>query len=203
MSIHQISCMLNDQYLGRAQQCITQGTARYMCWKPTHEWNNISPREEHDFEHLQREGWELACIRNANTNTVVEAKADNDNYSNPVRRLPRTLHNDDFPVQVTLYNFKFNPPRTTQTVLKRDEFRDTSPRVAPAAPCKKLSWIKSPRDSARPEVLEELNTLDRFLNVSGVLRLRILYRVSEDEERVHIEYVKLHIGNYETTLNFV
>lgn len=180
-----ITCMINDNYLGRAQQCITSGTARYMCWKPTHEWTNISPREEKDFDHLQREAWELACIRNTNFKTtgVVEIESDNDNYSNRVRRLPRILTNGDFPVQVTLYNFKFHPPRTTQMLLKREEFRNLSPR-----------------DSG---VIEELNTLDRHFNVQGLLRLRILYRVAEDEESVHIEYVKLHVATFETTLNLV
>lgn len=203
---HQITCMINDNYLGRAQECVTCDSARYMCWKPTEEWACISPRSEHEFEHVKQEAWELACIRRADPAGLgmkqpnLSILMDNDAYSNAVRRLPRFLTEKELPVRISFYNFKYNPPRMVETWLKYKDFENSTCLVYHTP---RLKDVKSPRKvlfARKKKSAETLRvpsgTVERTL-LKG-MTLRVAFRM---REKIEIEYVKPHIANYETTLD--
>ncbi len=205
---HQITCMINDNYLGRAQECVTCETARYMCWKPTHEWSCMSPRREGEFDHVKQEAWELSCIRKADPAGLglkqpnFSILMDNDAYSNAVRRLPRFLSEKDLPVRISLYNFKYHPPRMVETVLKYKDFENSTclvyhtPRLKDVKSPRKGLFVRRKKSADAVKTRVPSGTLERTL-VRG-MTLRVAFHM---RDKIEIEYVKLHIANYETTLD--
>lgn len=193
---HRITCMINDTYLGRAQECITCETARYLGWKPVdadEPWP-VSPRSEEDFELLRQESAELRWIRRSDPagigakrlNEELKMVADNDAFSNPVRRLPRYM---TLPLRVRVFNFKFNPPRSVETVIKQKDFENSTSLLF-STPRKYTLFARSPAE--RSDGMIERQLLPN-------LTLRISFTL--DAQGVTVDFIKLHIAQYETTLD--
>ncbi len=201
---HRITCMINDKYLGRAQECITCDTARYMAWKPVEDsagWP-MSPRGSEHFELLRREGEELKWIRRADPAGVGEKTLrldtiyDNDGFSNPIRRLPDQITSNDLPLRIQIFNFKFNPPRSAETTIKWKDFENSTSLL-----------FATPRKHHTPRKWFGKSKPVEPTKTSGLIEKRLLHdltlRVSYtlDKNVATIDFIKLHIAQYETTLD--
>jgi len=199
---HKITCLINDTYLGRAQECITHNSARSMIWNPiedSEEWPT-SPRGEHHFNHLQEENRDLDFIRRADPSGVgskfidVHHVEDNDAYSNPIRRLPRYFNSDDPPLRIKLYNFKFTPPRCIECAVKWSDFENGTCLLFRVPTPRKFALFKR---KAEPLPTIMTGVVEKHL-VKDIM-LRISYKMQEN--LAQIECIKLHVANYETTLD--
>jgi hypothetical protein len=135
---HKVTCKLGDVYLGRAQECITlEDDKRFYYWYPTLEeqssFEGLSPRE--DLNQVKEEDSDIALIKMAcpsgfeprkSSIEVFSYVSDNDGFHNQNRRLPLFIERGSKRSQkLSIYNFKFTPPKCVDVNLIWSDFAVT------------------------------------------------------------------------------
>lgn len=211
---HKITCMVNDIYLGRAQQCKTYGkNNRTYVWSQgstMDAFDGMSPRGNNDRDVLQEHASDLALIRMADPSgtkrrqSILQNKtpyiADNDSYSNDQNRLPLHIYPTERANVLRIYNFKFTPPKCIECKLPWKEFvpsgalseRNTSGTMT--GPLALFRRKTKANVTARMGLLECLPFDDRSLIVEIMFS-----KLSED--KVRIVRISIKTENYEKTLN--
>ena len=99
------------------------------------------------------------------------------------------------------YNFKFNPPRMVETFIKWKDFQTNTcllfltPRLKDVKTPRRRLFGRTPSNPSPTPT----GTIERTL-ITG-MTLRLFYSLVDDGSRVKIDYVKVHIADYDTTLD--
>lgn len=191
---HKITCMINDIYLFRPQNCNTNNdlNTREYRWVSYFNNNVENNQNEYDID------MELIKIKD---NIYVEKKniqlipftIDNDLYCNSNCQLPIKIKKNDF-VYVRLFNFCFTPPKSIETIIQYKEFTVNQPLTEP------LGILGMIRKKLRNTKKSVIGTIIRKLLEN--LNLFIMF-IQEEEETISLISVYLKADNYKKTLQFI
>ena len=184
---HKVTCMINDMYLSRPQECKTESALRTYYWKGIE-----SPRGEKDFENLKRDNSDLAIIKKK-TASILDYVPDNDAFVNLTTKLPMYFQDDDNCLNIRFYNFKFMPPKYIETKLYWHNFMFTV--------------------SAPPQLDTKRGIMKRKLSPRPVKMCMTEKKISEDltlvvhfyvleAKKIEIIVIYLRAENYEKSLSF-
>lgn len=220
---HKITCLINETYLGRPQECSTRNDFRSYYWK-SGVVNNIksprgsltprgtyvppsimvSPRHVTDFDLIVEYNSDMSLIRMATpagmkkhailTNYVP----DNDAYSNPKTLLPIYFSDSDKPLVFKFFNFKFTPPKCVEITVKWKDFIGSRPLVKYDEPV-----IPEKRGILRRKEEKNNKRDDRMymyaVELLSGLRMVIHYYMV-DASKLRIILVYLYVEDFEKTL---
>lgn len=203
---HKITCLLNESiYLGRAQDCFTLDKKRFLTWTSSPEndpW--MSPRKEGDYNRILEEKRDLDLIRMANPAgfgkpqiiTDREHVPDNDAYKNSIAKLPAYYTDSEKPLHMKFFNFKFIPPRCVEYTLKWKHFQQGIPLILSPRTITPRGLFRKKIVTFTP--IKTMGMIEK--EIANGIKMKLEYYMV-DEHKVRISSVKLHIENYEETLN--
>lgn len=202
---HRITCLVNEIYLSRPQECKTDGGMRLYYWRGKNQTGvgqafSLSPRGESDFQNLQRDNSDISLIRMATPAgikkhaTVINHVPDNDAYSNPNHKLPIYFQDSDKPLTFKFFNFKFTPPKCIEYVLKWKDFMSFRTFIRNEPLETKKGLMKRKLSSPRPVQMCMLNR-----EIADNIHLMIHFMVV-DATKIELVMVYIKVLNYEDTL---
>ena len=217
---HKITCLINDVYLGRPQECLTRGnTFRSYYWKTPTEvpsfrgtvtprggsvaFTVASPRKAGDFDLIVEYNSDLSLIRMAapagmkKHAVLFNHVPDNDAYSNTNALLPIFFGDTDKePLRIRIFNFGFMPPKCVETTIKWKHIIATRPRtLQPQAPPEKRTLIR--RAVPKLNLDQQMYLFSKEI-ITGMKLLMHYYMI--DATKIRIVVLYLHVENFDETL---
>lgn len=221
---HKLTCLVNETYLGRPQECLTRGDFRTYYWKsqarappesirargkitprgtyvaPEEGPFLTSPRKTSDFDLIVEYNSDMSLIRMATPAgmkkhvTLTNYVPDNDAYSNPHTLLP--IFMTDAPLCFKFFNFGFVPPKCVETTIKWKDIIATRPI------CIRQEAIVEKRAILRRKTFklpdQQMYMFSREI-VPG-MKLLMHYHVVEENVKLKITSVYVHVDAYDVTL---